>query len=200
MSSTLQSDYREELRKRFKEIRRGLKEEEVKLRSERVLSNLYTLDEFQSATCVAIYLPKKGSGEVDTSPLLALIGKKKILVPVTIAGSNELKFSEVLHEEELVLSELGIPEPKPSCYRFVSPSEIQLVLVPGICFDKHGRRLGFGRGCYDRFLREARKVNEGMVAIGLAYDFQVVEEIPPSEVDEKVDMLATETKIYRFNR
>lgn len=66
------------------------------------------------------------------------------------------------------------------------PSQMDLVLVPGVAFDRHGRRIGRGKGCYDRWLK-----NFAGIRVGLAHAFQLLEEIPEEPFDEGVDFIVT---------
>lgn len=83
--------------------------------------------------------------------------------------------------DSLPVSRLGIPEPDPAVHRQVRPEEIHVVLMPGIAFDPAGNRIGFGKGCYDRFLSQPSFLP---VTAALAYDFQLTPEIPaqPSDI------------------
>ena len=184
---------KEEFRSKFKKLRAEVDPSLVREKSLRIRGNLLGLPEFQQATSVAIYLPKPGSGEVDTSLLLDQLGKKRILAPVVLG--EEIRFLHLQHPSELQPGPFGIPQPNPESRRFVPPSAIDLVLVPGICFDIRGRRLGYGKGFYDRFLRELRGINPKAKAVGLAYSFQVVEELPESPNDERVDIIVTEERV-----
>ncbi len=184
---------REEFRSKFKKLRAELDPSLVLEKSLQIKENLLGLPEFQQATSLAIYLPKPGSGEVDTSLLLDQLDKKKILAPVVVG--EEIRFLHLRHPSELRPGPFGIPQPNPEFKKFIPPSEIDLVLVPGICFDVKGRRLGYGKGFYDRFLKELRSANPKAKAVGLAYSFQVVEELPESPTDERVDIIVTEERV-----
>ena len=186
---------KEELRERFKELRAALDPSLVREKSLRIKENLLQLPEFQEARVVAIYLPKPGSGEVDTSPLLDQMNVKKFLAPVVLG--ERIEFSPLQNPPELEPGPFGIPQPKSR--DFFQPSQIDLVLVPGICFDPSGRRLGYGKGYYDRFLKRLRKENPKARAVGLAYSFQVLKEIPESANDEKVDIIVTEDRVIRVH-
>jgi 5-formyltetrahydrofolate cyclo-ligase len=179
---------KEELREEFKRRRAGLDSSWIREKSLQVKENLLKLPEFQRASTVAIYLPKSGSGEVDTSLLLDQLGEKRILAPVIIG--ERIEFAPLQSPFELEPGPFGIPQPKSR--NFLPCSEIDLVLVPGICFDFRGRRLGYGKGFYDGFLKKLRSENPRAIAVGLAYSFQVLEELPESPNDEKVDIIVTE--------
>ncbi len=191
---------RERIRARYKELRARLSPQEISSRSERVRRNLLHLPEFERANCIGIYLPKPGSGEVDTFPLLELAEEKKILVPWVDPVRDRIFFSEVSGPSDLEPGFFGIPEPKPQRRKPVKAEEMDVVLVPGICFDLEGRRLGFGRGYYDRFLAEYYQW-PGSLAIGVAYEFQVLEKLPEGSSDQRVSILVTDECIrYVANR
>ncbi len=90
------------------------------------------------------------------------------------------------------ISGLGIEEPDLSSCRETDPSQIDLVIMPGIAFDCQGYRIGFGKGCYDQFLPF---LHPDTSVIGLAYDFQVLDRIPAEEHDRKADHIVTERRI-----
>lgn len=79
----------------------------------------------------------------------------------------------------------------------VSPEKLDMVLIPGIAFDRQGNRLGFGKGYYDRFLKTAAHA----CRVGIAYSFQVSsEELPREEWDERVEWIVTERYVLRVER
>jgi 5-formyltetrahydrofolate cyclo-ligase len=100
---------------------------------------------------------------------------------------------------ELVPGTFGILEPTAELRelppRQVLPSQIDLALVPGVVFDRQGNRLGYGRGFYDRLLRQLPRE---VLRVGLAFECQVVEELPVEPHDERMDWLVTEAGVRRF--
>lgn len=96
------------------------------------------------------------------------------------------------YSELLDAGAFGILEPKPDCRnrpeRRFSPEKIDLVLVPGLAFDRSGGRLGRGKGFYDRFFQ---KLSKKAVLVGLAFDEQLVERVPIEPHDRKMDFLLT---------
>lgn len=90
----------------------------------------------------------------------------------------------------------GLMEARTTSDELVAPEQLDMVLVPGIAFDRQGRRLGFGKGYYDRFLKHtnARRV-------GIAYSFQVSsEELPSEEWDERVEWIVTDRYVLHVER
>lgn len=89
---------------------------------------------------------------------------------------------------DLVISSLRILEPVSSIPP-INPSIIDLIVIPGIAFDRNGHRIGFGKGFYDRFIPLLRK---DCCKIAAAYHFQVFDAIPSFESDQKADIIITE--------
>ena len=94
-------------------------------------------------------------------------------------------------ETDIFAGKFGISEPLESC-ETVPFDGFDLVLVPGMAFDSHGNRLGRGRGFYDRILAAASGVK-----CGVAYDFQLVDEIPVEPHDAKVSFIFTPSRCFR---
>ena len=92
-------------------------------------------------------------------------------------------------------SRLGILEPLRE-KKTVNTDEIDLVIVPGLAFDKSGNRLGHGKGYYDRYLE---RCGENVFFIGIAYDFQVLDTIPADAHDIKMNMIVTESRTYNIS-
>ena len=99
--------------------------------------------------------------------------------------------SQIRSFDDLQKGTFGILEPKPEAMNLVAPDELDLVLVPGIAFDKRGYRLGYGGGFYDAFLAQTKSVK-----VGLAFDFQIVDLLPTREEDERVDLIVSEKTVY----
>ncbi len=91
-------------------------------------------------------------------------------------------------EREVRLGYFGIREPVASCEE-ITFNRLSLVLVPGLAFDPHGRRLGRGRGYYDRLLANVRSVT-----CGVAFDGQLVPEVPADAHDVRLNCVLTPTR------
>ncbi|MDD7408997.1 MAG: 5-formyltetrahydrofolate cyclo-ligase [Anaerovoracaceae bacterium] len=95
--------------------------------------------------------------------------------------------------DDLKLSKMGIPEPDPAVTEHIKASDADIILMPGAAFDKGGGRLGYGKGCYDRFLAESAGKLPPLAA--LTWSLQIVDSVPQDENDLKVDYLFTEDSI-----
>lgn len=182
---------KEQMRKRMKELRERLSKRDVRERSQRVRENLLSLPEFFRAETVHTYVSSKNN-EVDTHDVIRLLlkQKKRVVVPIADTGTKQMRHGEIFSLSELVPGSYGILEPK--MYRPVSPRVLEVVVVPALAVDQKGNRLGFGAGFYDRFLRDL-----GIPSVALAYDFQVVDDVPSEETDVPVSFIVTESSIIK---
>ena len=158
---------------------RNQKEEERLKKSAKVLENLFSLEEFRCAQTILFYA--SFDGEVDTFEMMkqAQKLKKTIALPTVIKAQRRIIPRIVRNlREGLHRGAYGILEPKKEFAEPVEVSQLDLVLVPGIAFDKNNHRLGRGLGYYDRFLRQ---LPSHTPTIGLAFDFQVVDRLPYRE-------------------
>lgn len=122
--------------------------------------------------------------------------KKSIVIPITVPETKELKVSKMLNYSELEIGHYNILTPKDEFIRFVNPNTIDLVLVPGLIFDKDGYRIGYGGGYYDRFLS---KLDPSVPKIGICFDLQVQDTIPRNHYDIPVDFILTEKGLIKIN-
>lgn len=95
--------------------------------------------------------------EIDLSLLNSILAKSDRLMTHRLEGERLVPYY-VKNEQELLVSPLGIREPDPTTARKALLSEIDLILVPGLAFDKEGYRLGYGKGYYDKFLASAGNI------------------------------------------
>jgi len=153
------------------------KEENRNKKSQIIKKALFRTSVFKKAKIVMFYM--SFGGEVDTSDMIkeAKILGKTVVVPVR--GKNRMIRPCILKDKgKLLKGPYGILEPavkKPS-----SLKSLNLVIVPGLAFDKKGNRLGRGKGYYDRFLKILPK---DVMSIGLAFDFQILPFIPTTSTD-----------------
>ena len=163
----------------------GLSKAERKRKNSQISVKLFSSPEFKKAKVIMFYVSKEG--EVDTSSMIKASLKmgKKVSVPVTLRKKRKLIPSRLIdYDKELGQGPYGVPQPKAEYIRPIEPDQIDLILVPGLAFDKSGNRLGRGAGYYDRFLA---RVPKEVHRIGLAFDFQVFPSLPKSYHDLPVD-------------
>lgn len=184
-----------ELRERMRFRRDSLTAAERIEKSQQIAKRLFALPEFQKAKTVAFFL-SIGS-EVNTRWMIerALRLKKKVLVPVT---KKEVELVEFPGWEDLKPGKFGVPEPvdaKPGTRnRKPGAGKPGVIIVPGLAFDRRGNRLGYGKGYYDRLLRELKTIR-----IGIAFGCQIVGEVPAGKGDERMDYVVTENETVKTN-
>ena len=103
--------------------------------------------------------------------------------------------------DDLVISKLGIPEPVPAQCSVAALDDIDVILMPGVAFATAGNRIGFGKGCYDRFIAAGEEHGTGAhspLLAALAYDMQVISSVPSEETDRPCDVMITESGIRRI--
>ena len=180
------------LRADMRDRRQALEPEERRKRALAAATHLLASHPWKKARTVALYVAVRG--EMDTGPLLqaAWQGGKLVLLPLCSAmgGAAEMRFIPCEGIETLAPGAFGIPEPPCPAGTPPMDAEPDLVVVPGVAFDKNGTRLGHGGGFYDRYF--ARPETTGALRIGYAYDFQVVDSLARDPWDLPVDVICTE--------
>lgn len=177
---------KDSLRRKLLEIRKHYKyaRQDSLFIAERFLS-LQSIKDYQ---VFLLYYPHKN--EVDTTAIIERLIKdnKTVLLPKVY----EKHILPIIIDsiQNLHTGYAGIKEPKGEIFR----GKIDVIVVPAIAFDKRGYRLGYGKGFYDRFLQK----HLDSFKIGLAYDFQLLDELPIDQHDVPVDMILTPTKIVKI--
>ncbi|MBL7071832.1 MAG: 5-formyltetrahydrofolate cyclo-ligase [Candidatus Omnitrophica bacterium] len=178
---------KQQLREKILEKLHNIPKEDKERRVKDLREKLFSLDEFKKAKCVMFYVSKHY--EVDTHKMIdeSIAIGKKVVVPITLKEEKTLKPSELRdREKELIKSHYGIHEPHEKHIRPISLEEVDLMVVPGLAFDKSGHRLGHGGGYYDRFLEKAPG---SVITVGLAFEFQMVNELPRHDTDIPVSRI-----------
>jgi len=129
--------------------------------------------------------------EVNTHDMIkiALAEKKEIAVPLILKSQNIMLPCKISDLTNLEPGPWDIPQPIKERIQNIPVSSIDLIVVPGIAFDRNGNRLGRGKGFYDRFLH---LISPETIKIGLAFSSQIVEQVPTKEYDVAVDKIITE--------
>ncbi|MEC7416792.1 MAG: 5-formyltetrahydrofolate cyclo-ligase [SAR324 cluster bacterium] len=120
---------------------------------------------------------------------------KQTVVPCMMPGTRELKHTRLTSLAHLQRGAFGLPELLPEFREWVKPESLDLVLVPGVAFDRKGERLGFGKGYYDRFLTKT-----SALLVGVAFSAQVIPDVPTESHDVSMNALLTENGITMIDR
>ncbi len=186
---------KQKLKDKVSEKREALSNGEVKEKSSKIRENLFSLPELKDAKNVLFYV--SFNNEVNTIGMikeLLINGEKNIIVPFVEKGNPILQLSGLKDFNELEPKTYGILEPKEGKIKKFNINNLDLVIVPGVAFDKSGHRIGYGFGYYDRFLK---KLSKDAIKIGLCYDFQLIDKIPEEKHDVPMDIVVTERKVFK---
>lgn len=157
------------------------KEEERERKSKIIQKKLFRTAVFKKAKRIMFYI--SFGGEVNTERMIKKTQDlgKTVAVPVC-TKNNSIRPCLLLKNSRLIKGRYGIYEP--AIKRFIRRQDLDLVITPGVAFDKKGRRLGRGKGCYDYFLKRLPK---RIPALGLAFDFQILPIIPATKRDVRIN-------------
>lgn len=178
------------LRRRVREIRDALPPAERAERSRRIAGHVLALPELEGVRTVMAFA--SFGSEAETSPILEALAARGVRLALPRIEGGEVVPVSYRPGDRLVPAALGVPEPAEGDP--LREDEIDVVVTPGVAFDRGGHRVGYGGGFYDRFLRRLRPTAP-RVAIGFA--LQVVEAVPRGEGDERVDLIVTEDGVIR---
>ncbi|MDF2949677.1 MAG: 5-formyltetrahydrofolate cyclo-ligase [Sedimentibacter sp.] len=183
-----------QLRKKIVNLRNNMTLHDVKEKSNKIVNKLIALEEYKKSNTIFVYM--SFGTEVMTEDLIKLMLSegKRVVIPYTDTKNTVLIPSEIKSlENDLVLNSFGYYEPEYDKIKTVEPEEFDLIINPGVVFDKQLNRVGYGKGYYDRILVRKRKDAK---VIAVAYEFQVLDEVPAEKHDIKMDMIITEENIY----
>ena len=159
-----------------------------KSKSRKITAHLLAMDLFRKAKNILVYVSLPVEVQTDRLILKMIAMKKNVYVPHMTKKHTGMKIFQIQDPaKDLKKGRFGVLQPRPLKSRKGSPGKLDLVIVPGLGFDKTGARLGRGGGFFDRFLKKARNAHK----IGLAFREQVVGKIPKEPHDMPVDRLIT---------
>ena len=180
-----------QLKESILEKRNSLSKEEITERSKQIENNLFNLEQYKKSKTIMFFV--SFNSEVNTHEMIKDALKIKTIAVPKVVG-HEIEPSVIIDFDNLVSAKFGILEPIELMK--IAYKNIDLVLVPGIAFDKQGHRIGYGFGYYDKFLKKVPKA----IKIGLAFDFQIVDKVPREEHDVAVDLIVTEKRVVECKK
>lgn len=175
------------------ELRHNIKGEERKVWDKLILNSLINSEIYKKAKSIFIYVSY--NDEVDTIEIIkhSLKSNKDIYVPKTYMQEKTMKAVKIHSLDELSVDNYGILEPK-----FVDKNNIgvyfDLIIMPGVAFDKMGNRIGYGGGYYDKYISS---IDCKSLKVALAYNIQVIDKIESEVHDIKVDYIITNENLIR---
>ncbi|WP_297423195.1 5-formyltetrahydrofolate cyclo-ligase [Clostridium sp.] len=180
------------LRKEILIKRKNMNTTEKEKMDKIISDQLYESRYYKEATNIFIYISY--DSEIDTKSIIynALKDNKRIYVPRTEFETRIMDAVEIKSFDNLIETSYGLLEPSKK-EPHINPNELNLIIVPGVAFDRNGGRMGYGAGFYDRFFKKINGDNmKKITKLALAYSLQVLDEVPMSEQDVPVDFIITE--------
>ncbi|MEG2881538.1 MAG: 5-formyltetrahydrofolate cyclo-ligase [Christensenella sp.] len=173
---------KQQIREKILDMRRGLTSKYIEDESGKIYERLTEGGILNNVKKVLVY--SDFDNEVKTAALTGWMIFHGIQVYLPCIYKKEM-FAADIKSARLEMSKYGIAQPKFCDASLAEPEEIDVVIVPGVAFDKNKNRIGFGCGYYDSFLKKAKNVKK----IAIAYDFQLVDFIPIEAHDVCMDMI-----------
>ena len=164
--------------------------------SEKIVERFMQLEEYAAAKTVMFYVDVRDEVRTRQALPAAIASGKRIVVPYCVDGELELFWLESM--DELELGMYRILEPTESMRtverKRLQPTDLDLVMGPGVAFDRNGGRTGHGKGYYDKLLQHAR-LDAPLIA--LSFECQLFEKIPAESHDIFMDKVVTEAAVYQ---
>ena len=184
---------KKEARRQIRQAIARLSREERGRKERAILPRLFELEAFRNARRVALYITIPDE-EIDTLPIIARLLRTgcDVYAPRVLDAAGRMIFCPVTSTDALQPGPFGIPEPPEG--PAAEPGRIDFVLAPGLAFDRALNRLGRGGGFYDRFLADPQL---RAVRCAVAYDCQLLDDLPHDSHDQPVDILISESGVLR---
>ena len=180
-------EQKKQLRTKIKQRRSKLSETNRKEMSQQISQFLHKIDGFIQAKSVFCYISYLD--EVETHPLISGFLEQNLALAVPkIMNKTEMLAIPLTDLSDLEPDKMGILTPKAS---EAAPDIFDIAITPGLGFTEKGERLGYGRGYYDRWFSK----NKVKTKIGVAFEVQIVDELPLEDTDMPLDILVTEERI-----
>lgn len=191
--------YKAELRRQYLAKQEAMSEDERDSASRRIADHFFSGFDLDDVRILHSFVPIEKFKEINTRLIFAKLWRDfpniQTVVPRVDSETDGIRSLKFTHETELVRNAWGIDEPAHD--EFVETQSLDMVLVPGLCFDRGGHRVGYGKGYYDRYLKRCRP---DCVKIGLSY-FEPVEKIDDvHEGDVRLDALVTPDGVQSVER
>lgn len=172
-----------QIRKQIKEKRSTLSLKEIENFSKAIHEKFFSLDFVNEKTNFFVYNAIKN--EVDTTSIIERLKKlgKEVSYPLT---TGDTMIAVVPSNDEWETGDFGTKIPK----KYERAKGVEVAVIPLVACDKKLNRIGYGKGYYDKFLKE-----NDCIKVGVCYDFQVIDDITPNEWDIPLDYIITPTKI-----
>eukprot|EP00928_Gymnodinium_smaydae_P064066 TRINITY_DN47499_c0_g1_i1.p1 TRINITY_DN47499_c0_g1~~TRINITY_DN47499_c0_g1_i1.p1 ORF type:complete len:249 (-),score=32.59 TRINITY_DN47499_c0_g1_i1:40-786(-) len=208
-------EMKNKLRKEIRSQLRAMTNNEASSQSHKVWERLFALEEYQNAKSVGLFLSMP-TGEIKTDEALghAMDNGKQVYIPevgkdfelcnmdlILVPPSSSSEPNQEIFHAAWPRNKWGIPEPPESMVRqAAAPGDIDVLVVPGLAFDRAGGRLGQGKGYYDRFIERMRKDSPKPLLVAVGMQPQLIDEVPVAPYDYLIDVLVLPDETIKFSR
>ncbi|WP_353855237.1 5-formyltetrahydrofolate cyclo-ligase [Bacillus sp. Bos-x628] len=164
-----------------------LSSEEFERKTASLYKHLFQLTAWNQAKTIGLTMSR--GREVPTGPLIETAWQegKTVCVPTCFPANKQMTFYEYTPQTKMNSSYFGLMEPDPSVSTAVDKTAIDLMIVPGVCFDQKGYRIGYGGGYYDRYLLDYQGVT-----LAICLSVQQIEHVPIEDHDIPVSLIVSE--------
>lgn len=187
-------DKRQNIRNKIRAARRRLEPIFVKTASSAAQREALNLAEWRNAKNICCYLAMPLEVQTDAIIKKCRAEGKTLFVPAFFNARQKYSLALFDQDDDISLGRFNILEPVNP--KWIKAQKIDLVFVPGLAFDRHGGRLGHGGGYYDDLLSQPSL--RPACKVGLAFEFQIYDHLPLRLDDVRMDVVLTESEIYRF--
>jgi 5-formyltetrahydrofolate cyclo-ligase len=184
------ADRKAALRDRMRRVRAAIPQAERERLAARVEERLFSMPELREAGTVMLFA--SFGSEIPTGAIGRRLHAEGLAVLLPFVGGDELGAARYRPGDPMTASAFGPVEPAARVP--VDPTEIGVVIVPGLAFDRRGGRLGYGGAHYDRYLS---RLHAAALRVGIAFHQQMVDEVPTDLRDEPVDVVVTDRELIR---
>lgn len=184
---------KKEIREKYLAIRKNIINREEKTKE--IVDRLLNDSTYQKANTIALF--KSFNFEVDTNSIIDISLSNNKVVALPRIEQDEIVFYKINSKSILVKNKYKIEEPISKKDNYIEKENIDLVIVPGLCFDRSGNRLGYGKGFYDRFLS-----GTSIRTIAICFDEQLLDEglLPASNSDVKIEEIITNKEKIKITK
>jgi 5-formyltetrahydrofolate cyclo-ligase len=190
MRTVDRSEEKNALRDRMRRARAAIPPGERAVLAARVEARLLTLPQLRDARTVLLFY--SFGTEVPTKVLARRLLERGHRVLLPYLSGEAMEAAEVRPGSRLEATDYGPKEPVDRMA--VDPEKIDVVVSPGLAFDRRGHRLGYGGGYYDRYLA---RLHAHAARVGIGFTVQLVDEVPAAETDQPVDVVVTDEGVVR---
>ncbi|MBN1298589.1 MAG: 5-formyltetrahydrofolate cyclo-ligase [Actinobacteria bacterium] len=186
------SEEKKQIRQAIQEKRNSMEKETRLAFSEEIANKFLALQQYRDTRSILIFYPFRSEADSTFIIKRALKEGKKIILPKVKGKELELYYINDTGSQ-LEKSRMGIMEPVDNLCSKAAVEDVDIAVIPGLCFDKNMNRLGFGGGFFDRLIP---MLPANIKKIAICFDLQVLDNIPVEKHDKKIDMIITEKSIY----